>query len=511
MEDNAEPAKDEGEESSVVTTPKPGNGTGGGASAAGGRGGWGFSSWSYISDLQKAAAVAAEEISRNAAAVAKSIAADIQSTAEDSELSKEEDIVEPMSKEEDEDEDRLRKSALDKLEKAGEDSILSQGLKVIDSSMETFASGAWQALGSALKGGSDLIQKLEHSAVNLAESIQHGGAAGSVAPSLLEAGKAFTTKSFRALENVGKETMELLISETGIQIEGNSDKPDNQADDRSFEEMTFDRCFYIYGGPEQLEELQALSNHYALLFNRRKTKLAAEERSLHESKLKEVQQILDLLSDLDASRAESNKGKQIERKAEVIDSELKSLHDSSVNKAADMATGFANALGGLAANDMIQRTTGRLESLHSEGVHRISEICCFAVSQLLMLGRSIISSATKTPEEDSTGDLVNIDWPQDTLEKARIVRTKAQSMTGSIEAVSCSFITGVGDVAEAYLAALAVATVESDEAPPQKFIQEKADSISELLRADGKSAVVKIQDALQYLSFIVVSTSIPAS
>lgn len=30
---------------------------------------------------------------------------------------------------------------------------------------------------------------------------------------------------------------------------------------------------------------------------------------------------------------------------------------------------FTNALAGLAANDIIQRTTARLESLHSEGVH----------------------------------------------------------------------------------------------------------------------------------------------
>jgi hypothetical protein len=30
---------------------------------------------------------------------------------------------------------------------------------------------------------------------------------------------------------------------------------------------------------------------------------------------------------------------------------------------------FTNALAGLAANDIIQRTTGRLDSLHSEGVH----------------------------------------------------------------------------------------------------------------------------------------------
>lgn len=34
-----------------------------------------------------------------------------------------------------------------------------QGLKVLDNSVENFASGAWQALGNAWKGGSNIVQK----------------------------------------------------------------------------------------------------------------------------------------------------------------------------------------------------------------------------------------------------------------------------------------------------------------------------------------------------------------
>lgn len=34
-----------------------------------------------------------------------------------------------------------------------------QGLKVFDNSVENLASGAWQALGSAWKGGTNLVQK----------------------------------------------------------------------------------------------------------------------------------------------------------------------------------------------------------------------------------------------------------------------------------------------------------------------------------------------------------------
>lgn len=75
-------------------------------------------------------------------------------------------------------------------------------------------------------------------------------------------------------------------------------------------------------------------------------------------------------------------------------------------------------------------------------VQRISEMCCFAVSQLLMLGKSIISNANKVLDEDADGDMLNIDWPEDSVEKAKIIRTKAQSMTGYVETISNSFITG---------------------------------------------------------------------
>ena len=69
-------------------------------------------------------------------------------------------------------------------------------------------------------------------------------------------------------------------------------------------------------------------------------------------------------------------------------------------------------------------------------------MCCFAVSQLLMLGKSILSNAGKVQDEDADEGIANIDWPEDSVEKAKIIRSKAQSMTGYVEAVSNSFITG---------------------------------------------------------------------
>lgn len=470
--------------------------------AGGGWGGWGFS-LSYLSDLQKAAAEAAEEISRNAVEAARTAAKSISETvAEDPESSKEEDSEVSAGEEKTDDEsDQLRKEALNNLEKASEDSFLSQGLKVIDTSVETFASGAWQALGSAWKG-------IEDSATNLADSIQHGGvpgAAGPVAPSLLETGKAFTAKGMQVLEQVGKDTMDLLISETGILVDK---KPDgNEDEDQLLEEISFDRCFYIYGGPEQLEELEALSNHYALLYNRRKAKLSSEEKSIYDGKLKEVQSIFDLATKLDGNVTFSEKGKEKEAGNDDSMNELKKLHDSSVRKAAELAAGFASALAGLAPNDIIQRTSGRLDTIHSEGVHRLSEICCFAVTQLLMLGKSIISNANKLQDEEIEEETMKIDWPEDSVERAKILRTKAQSMTENMEAICNGFITGISDVAESYSAAMK----SESQSVPEKSIQEKGSLLMEHLRADHSTAVGKMQDGLQYLTYLVLSTSMPAA
>lgn len=481
------------------------------SAASGGWGGWGLS-LGVLSDLQKAATVAAEGISRNAAAVAKSIT-DVPNLDEDSESSKGDEgesngsAIEGVS---DDEKETLRKSALERLEKASEDTFLGERLKVFDNSVENFASGAWQALGNAWKGGSNLVNKLENSAVNLAESIQHGGvpsAAGSVAPSLLETGRAFTAKGMEVLELVGRETMDLLITETGIEVEKNSKAAEEEAiEDQLFEEVTFDRCFYIYGGPEQLEELEALSNHYALLFNRRKTKLSSEQKSVCDEKLRQVQQIFSLSTDVDGSVVLAGKGKKIETRNEGSVDEIKILHDTSVSKAAEMAAGFTNALAGLAGNDIISKTAGRLESLHSEGVHRLSEMCCFAVSQVLMLGKSVISSANKVEDED-----LKIDWPEDSIEKAMIIRTRVQSMTVNVEAVSSSFITGISDVADAFQIAIKGSTAEFQEALPPMSVQEKATAFSQHLCADQTTAVGKIQDSLQYLSFVVLSTSMPAA
>lgn len=476
--------------------------------AGSGWGGWGLS---MFSDIKKAAAAAAEEISRTAMEAAKSAAKeveDLQAPDSDSESAGEGGVHSVTNSEgnnEESDMDFSRKSALDKLENASEDSLLGQGLKVIDTSVETFASNAWGVLGNAWKGGADLVTKLELSADNLTDSIQHDSSA-ILGSSILESGKNITYKGMEMLERAGKETMELIISETGFDVD-NDLKNVQSLPDEQFEEVTFDRCFYIYGGPDHLEELETLSNHYALLFNRRKAKLVSEQKSFYVGKLKQVQEIFNLSVLIDAD-VELDKGKAI-KATEDNGNELKTLRNASVSRAADMAAGFASSLGGLASNEVMQKTENRLEGIHSEGIHRLSELCCFAVSHLVTIGKSIISNSKDSySTEDALEISVKINWPEDSVLKAKMIRLKVESMKEDIEAISNGFITGISDIIEAYSATIKGCSTDGDCKPTS--VQEKGHAISKLIRTSQQMALEKVQDGLQYLAFVTLSTSMPA-
>ena len=55
------------------------------------------------------------------------------------------------------------------------------------------------------------------------------------------------------------------------------------------------------------------------------------------------------------------------------------------------------------------------------------------------------------------------------------------------------------------------AAADLKEVYPRKSIQEKADSFSKNFHSDQATAVGKIQDGLEYLTYVVLSTSMPVA
>lgn len=70
---------------------------------------------------------------------------------------------------------------------------------------------------------------------------------------------------------------------------------------------------------------------------------------------------------------------------------------------------------------------------------------------------------------------------------------------------------GISDVAEVYQEAMKVATSDSHAVVSDNHIQAKITGFSEDLQKDLSIALSKIQDGLQYLSYLILSTSMPAA
>lgn len=72
-------------------------------------------------------------------------------------------------------------------------------------------------------------------------------------------------------------------------------------------------------------------------------------------------------------------------------------------------------------------------------------------------------------------------------------------------------ITGISDVNEAYQAAIKGVTAESHTGAPKTSVQDKSKAFSEHLKADQTTAIRKIQDGMQFLAHVVLSTSMSAA
>lgn len=68
---------------------------------------------------------------------------------------------------------------------------------------------------------------------------------------------------------------------------------------------------------------------------------------------------------------------------------------------------------------------------------------------------------------------------------------------------------GISDIIEAYSATIKGCSTDGD-FKPTTSVQEKGHAISKLIHTSQQLALEKIQDGLQYLAYVTLSTSMPA-
>jgi hypothetical protein len=93
---------------------------------------------------------------------------------------------------------------------------------------------------------------------------------------------------------VDSEVMQQLGRQAINFLEGTTESLSPRRRIGASDELSFDHCFYIYGGRQSFEELEALGNECARLCNRLRTKLAPEGKARLDAALASLGPMFDL-------------------------------------------------------------------------------------------------------------------------------------------------------------------------------------------------------------------------
>mmetsp|Transcript_7414 Transcript_7414/g.8554 ORF Transcript_7414/g.8554 Transcript_7414/m.8554 type:complete len:706 (+) Transcript_7414:75-2192(+) len=481
---------------------------------AGWGGGWGFGGWakSAISNVTQKVNAASDELGLKEMAknTMSSVGTLVAPEAESSKTVSQADSAEEDEGQEGEGEGQSRpgKEAaiedVDKREKLlskleGDDG-LERSLKALDDKVEKFATNAWSAFGTAWSGMGSLAK-------TAAKEIKQGIDEVKDTNVLKETSSVtakLATKGTSVLENLGNATIDFL------NVSGDNRAAQSYMDQLPPEEATFDRCFHIYGGPEHLEELEALGEEETLRCNRWRAKQAKEEKEEFDNVLSSAQDTLNLDIDADGDEdepqvenpddvPEEKQGKQDKQKKKNPVAQLLSMRDESVSNASELVTLMKQSLiedrkQEVPEDQIVDLGSQQLKTIKAEGIQRISEMSTTCMLQLLHIGASI--SDRHLPGTET------INWEPEASSKATWVRQRARVMVAAIETVSEAYTSALTEPLEGVV----------EEGPSFAEVSAHLTSTSEQLRKDLYSdtgeATSKIQDGVQHLLYVIMATTI---
>eukprot|EP01023_Acetabularia_acetabulum_P044645 TRINITY_DN4492_c0_g4_i1.p1 TRINITY_DN4492_c0_g4~~TRINITY_DN4492_c0_g4_i1.p1 ORF type:complete len:382 (+),score=89.60 TRINITY_DN4492_c0_g4_i1:152-1147(+) len=287
-------------------------------------------------------------------------------------------------------------------------------------------------------------------------------------------GSKLVTQAEKGLEEIGKQMMADIDTEDDQQVD------QNQLIEK--EEVSFESCFYIYGGQQFFEDLEYLSNECARACNKSRAQMTEQQKKDLESKIAKLGEIFDL-------DKEANEGTQAYSKNEALGrayEPLAHLCKKSVEAAKEM---YDKLCAEVQQQGEIQSETDQSSSLgliNDRGVKLLSELCSAGVDRLLTLGKSI-NAHFRLKEESSDG----IEWPEDSVLMANLLRGQVKQLLTDCATVGSAFIktvTNAGKLLE---------------------LNEQASQLASNLDIDRDTAAQKLRDGFRNLMFVVMIKDIP--
>jgi len=222
------------------------------------------------------------------------------------------------------------------------------------------------------------------------------------------------------------------------------------------EELTFPKSFFIYGGPDAVDECEALGAEARAKCQQFKSALEGEPRREYEDCLRRVGECLDL----SLPEPSGDEARPVAAFAEVA-----ARAEACKNEVAD----FVNSQMSVADTGV----DAQLRVVRNEAVQQLAEHTACCVRHLASLSHGLAD-----PKESEHEDL---DWPGDPLAVAGVVRATVVEVAKGLESLASAFRDEAGKFSKGNEAltgpaeALTAALVEAKEAA--------MDRVHEVLRA----------------------------
>jgi len=256
------------------------------------------------------------------------------------------------------------------------------------------------------------------------------------------------SKGVGALERLGDTALDLLARPTGW------DRDQSALDDMAPQEVSFEKCFYIHGGPDYLEELELVGGDAAVRCARHRRKLEGSPEQAHFASTEERLRLMlnldepmpgDGDDDADVDEAAAAAAEQAAAAPTVAS--LNSLLSESMRRAEGLTLATVSAIkseamaaadGDVDGAEALELSRSALETVRAEGVRQLSEQCTLCVAHLLQLAVGLVevmNGDQPAPEAPA--------WPEAASGKALLLRHFARHMVSTLD-----------DVVEVYMTAL---------------------------------------------------------